>query len=218
MNDNPVAETERLIDSQKRAHSIMGNNCFGIEEATKHFGIYPSDEEIAVLAEVPFTDEMLEFCKDTHILIATFQMSILDIRNKVGWSFFYTRGYWYDNQSFMNDRGKIEWRLVSKIPVPNSTSKNWDEQKALLYNREQVPSAQVMVYTIIGHFLATGERLFENFVVRTSSSFSNDSRILVGSFDNEGLFIETHWPMFGPELVGLSSEVLHLESTKVYPS
>ncbi len=44
-----------------------------------------------------------------------------------------------------------------------------------------------MVYTIIGHFLATGERLFENVYVRCSDVGSGGSRVDVGHFDSEGL-------------------------------
>jgi len=40
--------------------------------------------------------------------------------------------------------------------VPNSTSKTWPEQQALLSNKEETPTARVMVYTIIGHFASTG--------------------------------------------------------------
>ena len=192
--------------SEKRAREIMGRNFFGIEEAIKHFGVNPSEAQTAALSEVPFTEEVLEFCKDTHVLVAVFPMSILDIRGKVERTFFYSHeDSWYNKESFARDKGEIGWRLVRENPVSDSTSKNWDEQQALLGKDEETPSAQVMVYTIIGHYLATGERLFENVYVRTSSVVSDGHRVRVGFFGQRGLFVVNWWDdgRFGG--VGVSS-------------
>ena len=46
--------------SQKRAREIMGRNYFGIEEAIRHFRVNPSRQQLAALAEVPFTEATLE--------------------------------------------------------------------------------------------------------------------------------------------------------------
>lgn len=37
--------------SQKRAREIMGDNMFGVEQAIAHFGVNPSRQQIAALAE-----------------------------------------------------------------------------------------------------------------------------------------------------------------------
>ena len=50
--------------------------------------------------------------------------------------------------------------------VPDSASKTWDEQQKLLGKDEETPSARVVIYTMIGHFLSTGERLFGSIYVR----------------------------------------------------
>jgi len=110
---------------------------------------------------------MLERSKDTHILIAVLPLSIIEIRDKVEKSLFSYDGAW--KQPFADERGEVSWELISKTLVDNSTSKNWWEQKALLGDDEEIPTAQVMTYTIIGHYLATGERMFERVYVRTSS-------------------------------------------------
>jgi hypothetical protein len=83
--------------------------------------------------------------------------------------------------------------LVRKVPVINSTNKTWDEQQELLGNDEETPTAQVMVYTIIGHFLATGERLFEDFYVSCSEFASDGYRVYVGDFVDIGLDINSFW-------------------------
>jgi len=50
-----------------------------------------------------------------------------------------------------------------------------------------------MVYTIIGHYLTTGERLFEHIYVRTFSVASDGCRVVVGRFDSGGLGVNDYW-------------------------
>ena len=192
--------------SQKRAREIMGRNIFGIEEAIKHFGVNPSKRDLAYMAEVPFSEEVLSACKDTHVLVAVFPMSILDIRGKVERGFFYSyEDAWYNKQAFAKDKGAMGWQLVRKTPVENSTSKNWNEQQALLSKDEETPKAQVMVYTIIGHYLATGERLFDKLYVRCVDLDSDGRRVRVGRFGAGGLLVDVWDDGDRNGYIGLSS-------------
>ncbi|MFH1859058.1 MAG: hypothetical protein ABIJ80_02230 [Patescibacteria group bacterium] len=190
--------------SQKRAREIMGKNFFGIEEAIKHFGVNPSKKETATLAEVPFTEGVLESHKDTHILVAVFPMSILDVRKMDNSLFYSSSGGWYESEKFAKNKGAVSWQLVRKIPAEDSTSKNWDEQQALLSKDDETPSVQIMAYTIIGHY-KTGERLFENVYVRTSCVASDGDRVSVGSFDSGGLRVDDWWDDDRNSSLGLSS-------------
>ncbi len=201
--DNELAaKVVRLIQNggfkpttgQKRAREIMGKNFFGVEEAIKHFGVNPTRQQLAAFSEIPFSEAVLEKSKDTHVLVAVFPLSILEIRGKVERKLFYSHeDAWYNKQSFTKERGEVSWQLVRKTPVDNSTLKNWQEQQALITKDEEVPTAQVMVYTIIGHYLATGKRLFEHIYVRTSSVDSDGGRVFVGFFDSEGLSVYFYW-------------------------
>lgn len=213
--DNDLAEkVVRLIanggfeptTSQKCAREIMGRKMFGIEEAIAHFGINPTKQQLLALSEIPFTKPTLETCKDTHILVAIFPLSILEIkgRAKSAERLFYDQD-WYNKQAFAKERGEIEWRLIRKTPVERSTSKTWDEQQALLSNEEETPKARVMVYTIIGHFLATGERLFENIYVRCSDVDSGGLRVNVGYFGSDGLSVYVYWVVSRGGALALSS-------------
>jgi hypothetical protein len=192
--------------SQKRAREIMGRNMFRVEEAIKHFGVNPSRQQLAALSEIPFAEATLEQCKDTYVLVAVFPLSILDICSKVsgGQRLFYDQD-WYNKESFARDRGDASWQLVRKSPVPDSTSKRWPEQQALLGNNEETPSARVMVYTIIGHFLATGERLFEKIYVRWIDVDSHGIRVYVGYFEADGLIIYNYWDDYRYDSLGLAS-------------
>ncbi|MDP1889863.1 MAG: hypothetical protein Q8K55_03145, partial [Gemmatimonadaceae bacterium] len=192
---NIASKVTTSLNSQwLRAREIMGRNYFGVEEAIRHFGVNSSKQQFAALSEVPFTEEALEECKNTHVLVAVFPLSILEIRGKVPGNqrLLYNQD-WYNKESFAKDRGETEWHLVRKTPVPNSTSKTWNEQQALLAKNDETPTARVMVYAIVGHFLATGERLFERIYVRCSNVVSNGHRILVGDFDSHGLLVSISW-------------------------
>ncbi len=176
--------------SQKRAREIMGKNYLGAEEAIKCFGVNPW-----FLHEVPFSEATLEKCKNTHILVAVLPLTILGICNNVARNLFcQPEDAWYKRELFAQDHGGEgmevnRWYLVRNTPVPNSTSKNWNEQKMLIGEDEYVPSARVMVYTIIGHYQLTGEQLFENMYLRCSDALSDDRRVYVGGLYGEGLGI-----------------------------
>lgn len=190
---------------QTRAREIMGRNFFGVEEAIKHFGVNPSRQQLAYLAEVPYSEEALAASKDTHVLVAVFPLSMLDVRGKVADKKLFYSQDWYNREAFAKEKGEVGWRLVRKTSVADSTNKTWNEQQTLLSSDEETPTAQVMVYTIIGHYLATGERLFENVYVRTSSLGSGGCRVNVGDFGARGLLV---YDWFGDDRdgsIGVSS-------------
>ena len=181
-----------VIARERKVQEIMGKeNFFGIKEAIKHFKVNPTNQDLNTLAKIPFSEAALEKLKNTHILVAVFPLSILDIR-KANSNLFLDES-WYKDESFAKERGETSWQLVRKTPIPNSTSKNWSEQQALLSKDDEVPSARVMVYTIIGYYLATGERLFRNIRVCISSLASNGYRVNVGYFDSDGLYVFSYW-------------------------
>jgi len=204
-----VAKTRELAlrsASQERAREIMGKNFFGVEEAIKHFGVNPTRQQLAAFSEIAFSEAVLEESKDTHVLAAVFPLSILEIRGKVsqGQRLFYDQD-WYNKQAFAKERGETEWRLIRKTPVDNSISKNWQDQTALLGKNDEVPAAQVMVYAIVGHYLATGERMFEHLYVRTSSVDSDGSRVYVGVFVAGGLCVDYCWGDYRRGCLGVAS-------------
>lgn len=191
--------------SQKRAREIMGKNMFGVEEAIKHFGVNPTKQQLAYLAEVPFAESVLEACKDTHILVAVFPLSLLDTRGACkDQGLFYNQG-WYNKQSFAKEKGEVGWQLIRKTPVSDSTSKTWDEQNKLLGKDDEVPSLRAVVYAMVGHYKATGERLFEKIWVRCSDLDSVGDRVFVGYFDTEGLNVNRSWDDDRDDHLGLSS-------------
>jgi len=197
---------------QKRAREIMGKNFFGVEEAIKYFGVNPNRQQLAALSEIPFSEAVLEQLKDTHVLVAVFPLSILDIRDKLGFSSGYDDLFcdgggmdiWYIKESFAKERSKVIWQLVGKTIVDKSTSKTWQEQQALIGEEEEIPTAQVMIYVMTGHYLATDERLFENILIRTSSMCSC-GHVCVGNFNLGGHNITAYRNNFCIYFLGVSS-------------
>lgn len=212
--------------SQKLARKIIGKNYFGVKETIKYLEANPSKWQLTYLAKIPFSKKILMSMKDTHILIAIFPMSILDIRryienkklfhsNQVWYkklfcnqnrynSLFYSQD-WYNEQAFAKKKGEVGWCLIRKTPVVNSTNKTWNKQQVILDKDKKIPTAQVMVYSIVGHFLATGEKLFKNVYVRTSSLNSDGNHIIIGNFDNFGLYINYGQDNYHDVNLGLAS-------------
>lgn len=187
-----------------RAKAIMGKNFFGVEDAVKHFAVKPTDDQLAALATIPFSEETLKECKNTHVLVAVFPISILAIRGIAPRKVFYGQD-WYDREQFATQASTVGWKLVRKTPVEDSTSKTWEDQQRLLHKNEETPSAQVVIYTMVGHFLATGERLFGNIYVRCSDLDSLGYRVGVGGFEEDGLVVGNYWDGDRDGYIGLSS-------------
>lgn len=191
-----------------RAREIMGTNFFGVEEAVQHFGVKPTPTRLNALADIPFFEKVLLACKDTHILIAVFPLSIMDIRKKVGkikisQSKKFTAKFY---NAYESVRGIIGWHLVRKTPIDGSTFKSLAEKEALLGQDEMVPTMTVMVYMIVGHFLATGERLFANSAVYTWTLANNGRRVYVGYNSNNCSESVLYDGRDETETIGIASE------------
>jgi hypothetical protein len=192
--------------TQERAREIMGKNFFGVEEAIKHFGVNPTRQQLTALSEIPYSEAVLEQLKENHILVAVFPLSILEIRDRVERKLFYNHeGAWYNEQPFAREHGEARWLLVRKIPADSSAPMSWQEQEALFGKDDEVPTAQTMVYTIIGYFLATGERLVERKYARTSSVDSRGHRVYVSGVGLDGLGIGDYWDAVGYDNEDLAS-------------
>jgi hypothetical protein len=155
---------------------------------------------------VPYSEAVLEKLKSSYVLVAVFPLSIFDIRGKVERGLFSDDlGYFKDKKFFAKEKGEACWHLIRKTEVPKSISETWNDQCLLLGKDDEVPTARVMTYTIIGHYLATGERLFEWLYVRTSSVGSDGYRVCLGFFVQFGLYVYLWWDGFRDDDFGLAS-------------
>lgn len=168
--------------SHQRAREIMGKNFFGIAEAEKYFRFDATHEERIALKIIPFPEKVLEVFSHTHILIAVSPLSIRAIGE------FYGVPWWLKEEFAQSTDKAPVWYLIRKTPREYSVGKPWGESQLCLTNNEMVPSTQVIAYTIMGRYLATGERLFRDVYVYSSDRSSFGSRVKLGKF-TDGLNI-----------------------------
>lgn len=175
--------------SQKRAREIMGENFLGIEEVSQHFGV-SFGKKLVKFDEIPFPKTVLTECKDTHILFPGFPLTILDVRSKVSPDLFQRMHSWYIKKVFAKkDKVELRWYLIRKDTAPESTSKKYQQQLAILSKNEEVPRACEVFYMIILYFLTTGIFLFEDNLVRCRDE-TDGNRVRLGFFHEQGLRIE----------------------------
>jgi hypothetical protein len=169
------------------ARLIMGRNFFGVEESITHLGVKPSMDQLLSLAKIPFSQKTLRKCRDTHVLVAVFPISILEIGTLKNIKFRNLiqarRGSLPPDQPFMNYEGKARWELVRKAPISWSINRNWNGQKALLWGDDEIPNAQTLVYSALGHYLTSRGRMFENVLVRCSDKDERKLVVFVGFSD-----------------------------------
>lgn len=183
-------DTSRAGTNQEMARATMGRNFFGIEEAVKHFGVRPTKEQLDLLENIPFSEETLRRCKETHVLVAVFPLSILEIRDRVKPKLFSKHHQTPYFREFATTPGVLGWYLVCKEPDDYSSGRSFPVQEQYLLSHQEIPSAPVMVYAIIGHVLITDTWLFENKILRTSTT-DGDVRATVGVFQR-ALRLNTH--------------------------
>jgi hypothetical protein len=218
----------KSFTSSDLAREIMDWNFFGVEEAVKHFGVNPSTRELACLARIPFSEKTLTECKYTHILIAVFPLSILEIGDRVDRGIFdwlcFKR---LNEQAFLKDCGTIGWHLVRKTPAPNFTKRWWCKRFRDVNNG--IPSARVLIYAMIGHHHSTRDYLYDGYpsagtklctgysAIKCSDRLADGCGVFVtdlGHWDNKspyrksGIgFASGGYPIFDPDFtLGVASE------------
>lgn len=177
----------------EEAMDIMGRNAFTIDDAINAFKISPSQHHVAALNYVPYTENTLTECKDTHDLIAILPISIMKIRDVANHEWpgqIFSSKFWYRNEPFATKDGETVWQLISKTPIRNSFLKTFDEQENIfLAKSDEVPRIRRLIYTMAGRFLAKGERMFENIYLRCADKDSFGVRLSVSGLSPGGLTI-----------------------------
>lgn len=158
---------------QVRARDIMKENIFGVEDAIAHLGVMPHKRHLLHMQDIGFSETVLAICKNTHVLVAYFPMSLSDLRDVFsrGRISVPMRGQW-ENVVFTMTDCSPGWYLVPKVAL----------------TEERPTWACVLAYTMVGHFLATGERMFEGGPVLTADVDSLDRRVTL-EFRTDGITI-----------------------------
>ena len=114
---------------------------------------------------------------------------------------------WYDREAFAKVTDEPQYRQLHLEAVDGSFNKNFDEQRRLLPETEEIPLARVVVMGMVIHFLLSGQRLFETYYVRCLHKDSGGGRVVVGNFDSNGFHVGSYWDDNRHDYLGLASSV-----------
>jgi DnaJ-domain-containing protein 1 len=177
---------ESTFPSIKRAGEIMGKNFVGIEEAAQKFNVQIDEKNLKALKEIPFSENTLIRSRNTHVLIADFGSSIVDIKNlnlkmrfnssKKSYNIFESNlesKQWVISEKFSEITENPQWRLIRKETPEKLQRKSWEDQKNLIGDNEEIPTARTMIYFIIAYYFIN-KPLVETELMRTSTIASSD--------------------------------------------
>lgn len=189
----------------KAAMQIMRTrNVHGPDQIMKRFGVRYTKEELLQLADTFPSEETLRACQDTHILVAGYPLTVLEICKHMKQNF--NNEDWHDNEDFARKtRVRLRWLLLRKTDVPNSRSKTYQAQLALLKPNESNSIFCEVVYGMNIHFAETGERLHKTYYVRCQDVTSSGRRVYVGDFDQSGLCVYSDSDDYYKDDVGLAA-------------
>jgi hypothetical protein len=182
------------------ARKILGIDFISPEDVMRsRKAITYTEKQLTRFDETVPQQEILEWCRDNNIMLVAGPnrpMSLLEIRTMKNGYFYSKEGGWYaeQRQKFsQSDKVETKWYMIRKDIVPESTSKNWDEQHALISEIETVPNAPEFVWAITTYKAVRGTYLFGGICVRTSSLDWDGIHVFVGNFDVKGLFVSNIW-------------------------
>ncbi|MDD4290503.1 MAG: AAA family ATPase [Patescibacteria group bacterium] len=142
----PEKSSGKIIEQINHAKEIMGNSeVMGIEEIEKAFDIKVKQEDIP---DIPFSDIELQKAKELNQFLVLrvneikkgvpLTMQALnkmledkfkkDGKGKVLYSIDKSDCWYKDEEFFKNQTPELSWSLVSSDLVPNTTSKNYEDQ------------------------------------------------------------------------------------------
>jgi hypothetical protein len=180
-----------------------------------------------VLAKIPFSESTLKKCRNSHVLVAGYPLSIVDIASRIGGVTVTqsvvppvrqkTVALWFimlgsgstkaAAERAAKQRVDTRWYLIRKTIAPGSLSKHLGDQEKCLSVHDEIPRACEVIYATILHFLVTGERLFEDVLAGCRGEKRQDLFLHVGLFDRDFLRLTDHYGnIFNPmKKVGLAS-------------
>ena len=203
------------VTAVQKARQIMGRSFVGVEEVAQHLSIRFRDDQLGHLAKVPFSENTLNQCRETHVLAPGYPLSIRELRQRLPSGLIDPdQDPWYGKTAFaVQERVGPRWYLMRASILPESTDKTLEEQKSLLEN-EEVPHACELVYVTILHYLVNGIRLFDRGelvrcqdIVERYGNLVNGG-VMVGRFDSEGLHVGCLWTRYRLYYLGVESSRL----------
>lgn len=130
-----------------------------------------------------------------------------------GESGFYSQD-WYKTEKFFTEKPEAgEYEIILR----DDFNKTYKEQIQKLPKSQEVAHPALVAEAVLKHFKETGEKLLENWSVRTNKMDSNGLHVDVGYFDRIGLHVYFWWDDVRDDYVGLaaSRKLRSLKSRKL---
>lgn len=186
------------VPDYELARNILGKDFISPEEVAKsRKGVAYTDDQLSHFSDTVPSQEVLEWCRDNGYMVVAGPnrpMSLLEVRALRKDHFYSKEGGWYAEQAFaQNDKVETRWIMLRKESVPQSTSKNWNGQQALLSVDEVTPNVAEVTWCVTTYKAVRNIYLLPSIYVRTSSLDSDGLRVYVGSFDAKGLGVSYYW-------------------------
>ena len=207
-----VAVSRTVPAVYQMAATILGDDLITPQELMEaRDGITYSESQLAEFEKTLPAQKELEWLRNNGFILVPgphVPMSCLDIRQLDPQYFCTKTGGWYaeEKQRFSREQKvTTKWLKLRKEPVPNSLSKNWDEQSKLISDLEYVPNDAEVEWGITTYKAVTGVYLLKGVYVRTSSLDSDGNRVCVGVFGADGLHVRDYWDNDSDGDIGVAS-------------
>ena len=211
--------TPTLPDGEEFARLILGDDFLSPEDMAKAYGWSYSDDQMANFAETLPDFETLMWLKSNGSLLQATpptDCNLLQVRDLDNQIFYRKMEGWFAESQHTFSREDVvkagEWPMVRKDPYANSRKKTWNEQSALLSDKEQVPNASEFSYAVTAYYKVRDVYLLKRGYVRTSSIGAGGDRVFVGFFDADGLDVSYYSDDVRDDCVGVASSRKTLDS------
>ncbi len=150
--------------SHDDAKKLMDSNFLGIEEVQQAFNMKFDEKQLNILSEIPFSKELIEECKNTHILTALCPLTLQTIIDKgegagikIHW-----KGFPQYRVKAFNEVMKIKtlWgfgdHIASWALIPKKAT--MEKSKELLWR----PNLSQELFAIIGQYINSGQDILKS--------------------------------------------------------
>jgi hypothetical protein len=214
VNQDGAAVIPTLPEGADLARMILGDDFIAPEDVAEAYGFTYSDEQLVTFADtLPDFETLMWLRINGFMLVAgpNADLNLLGVR-ALDQSLFYhksDRDDWFEQEMHTFSRIDMvrggQWLMLRKGDVPNSRSKNWDEQSSLVTSPEYVPNAAEFTYGVTVYGKVRGVYLLPNFWVRTSSVDGDEDRVRIGRPGRQSFYVFYDWDHVNASYLGVSS-------------
>ena len=184
-------------------------DCFAVADWNATYRIALAPEQVAAVGSFPWSEATLnspcpfnpgKMVRETHFAfvgvdsVTMMELQRLNPQATEPRFYSYAPGAWYSKEKFATKtKLGLRWYLLLKDIVPNSESKTFKEQQAMLPKEYEVPSAVAETAKDMLIYKKTGKYVNPNRYARTSDLDSGGDRVSVGRCDADGVNVYDYW-------------------------